>query len=137
MLYTKDIRDYLKQVNNNLNLGFTDFFVGKLDESKTKALAVYNLKTSNPYITTYLGGIEAEVDDILYISILIHYTENYPETEIVSQALYEYLKLLTDVVINGHTVNYFKLISGNEDVGTDSKGIYERVIQVEIDYNKK
>lgn len=139
MLSILDVLNYFEELNSSDDLGFENFYCGKLDNKKEKALGFYDLKNSNPYILP-IGGISEKTVNELYVSILIHFTNDYIETEQSSYNLYNKIIELCemkDIIINDYNICYFQLLSGNEDVGTDDNGIYERVIQFKIEYKNK
>lgn len=133
LLSLADVRDYLKTLNNTVP---ENYFIGKLDNKKEKSIGVYQLKTDTPNIC--LGGLENTPYDKKSISILIHWNNNFKETEIASWELYEKLQDIQNIRINDINIYFINLLVNEPvDVGTDDNGVYERVIQAEIYYERK
>lgn len=138
MLYLKDITDFFKELNVSENWGIENFYRGKLDNKKNKSLGFYDLE-HGAYIIP-VGGPDLKYYDEKYISLLIHWNNNSDETEIISNKIYYKLIDLYNtkpLYINDHLITQIKLLSDNEDVGTDDKGVYERVIQFKLVYKRK
>ena len=126
-----DIRDWLK----TLNVG-EHFYVGKIDNKKDKSIGVYDRQTGGG-AEIAIGGLEATKTAVKHISVLIHWNNNASETEAKAQYLYNSLLCLKDVTIGDKHVDYIYLATpAPVDVGSDDKGIYERVIWLDIYYKK-
>ena len=161
MLGLADIRDWLKQLDtktvaeidnmtvqqvNDLELrelledGYAmadNFYIGKLDNKKDKSIGIYSLERSNPPGIA-LGGLSNTKTMEKPVSILIHWNTNYKETELKALELYYKLLNLRELELNNVKVNYVKLlVSEPIDVGTDSKNVYERVIQAIFYYENR
>lgn len=134
LLGLADIRDWIR------TLKYTDSencYIGKLDNKKDKSIGVYQLKTSNE-ANIAIGGIDNTKTMEKSVSILIHWNENAKETEEKSNEIYNDLLSQKEFTINNLKINYIKLLVPEPvDVGTDSKNIYERVIQATFYYEKK
>lgn len=132
MLGLADIRDWFKTLNNKAN----NYYIGKLDNKKDKSIGIYQRNNSiQPRIC--IGGRQNASYEIKQVSVLIHWTLNARETEEFSYKLYEELLNQSNVVINTHAIKLIKLITNEPiDVGTDEKGIYERVIDIEFYYER-
>lgn len=133
---TVNIKDWLKELNIKYSLGFEKFYTGKIDNKQLKVLGIYDLSKTNPYIIP-IGGNTNKIYNEKYYSILVHYSNNYVETE---NKGYEIVKAIiaeneTNLIINDIEISDIQVISNNEDVSTDDNGIYERVIQIKIIYN--
>lgn len=130
MITLANIRDWLKSYSNAEH-----FYIGKLDNKHNKSLGVYSLKHSGPPVTAI--GTESTYD-IIYVSLLIHWNENANETEIEARRLYETLRTIKNITINSTLVYMIELlVSEPIDVGTDDKGVYERVIELKFYYERK
>ena len=130
MITLANIRDFIKGFDFAEN-----YYIGKLDNKKDKSIGVYSLKRSEPPVTA-LGG--ESTYDIIGVSLLIHWTNNADETEITARQLYEKLRTVKDVEINNTQIGMIQLLVPEPvDVGTDEKGIYERVIEMKIYYERK
>lgn len=134
LLGLADIRDWIKTLNYTAS---ENCYIGKLDNKKDKSIGVYQLKTSNES-NIALGGIDNTKTMEKSVSILIHWNTNAKETEQKAYEIYNNLLNSKNFIINNIKVNYIKLLVPEPiDVGTDSKNIYERVIQATFYYEKK
>ncbi|MEG0377588.1 MAG: minor capsid protein [Eubacterium sp.] len=132
MLLLSEVRDWIK----TLDTGADNFYIGRLDAKKDKSVGIYPLKVSEPP-TVALGGLKVSKTDKKSITILVHWNKNAKETEIAAIKLYEKLLGAGSVRIGTTKVNYFKLLVPEPvDVGTDDSKVYERVIQVQIYYER-
>ena len=84
-----------------------------------------------------MGGLEQTKTQQKQISILIHWNQYANETEEAAQTLYDNILNITDLTIAGKHINYLRLdVPEPIDVGTDDKGIYERVIWLSLFYER-
>lgn len=135
MLVLKDITEFFKTLNTQENWGIENYYRGKLDNKKNKSLGFYDLKSAAYEIP--VGGPDLKYYDELYVSLLIHWNNNFDDTEEISNKIYYKLIDLYNtkpLIINNYYITQIKMLSNNEDVGTDEKGIYERVIQFKVVY---
>lgn len=140
MLYLEDILNWFEELNTTYKLNIEDehIYIGARDNKKEKSLGIYNLKKGLE--PKAIGGNECKTYNTLNISLLIHYTKNFRETEKFSYNIYNLLSNLSEISnlkINDYEINFLELLSENEDIGTDDKGIFERVINFRINYKKK
>lgn len=134
LLGLADIRDWIKTLNYTAS---ENCYIGKLDNKKDKSIGIYQLKTSNES-NVAIGGIDNTKTMEKSVSILIHWNTNAKETEQKAYEIYNKLLNEKNFIINNIKVNYIKLLVPEPiDVGTDSKNIYERVIQATFYYEKK
>lgn len=130
MITTKDFREFIKTISSA-----DHYYIGMLNNKLDKSIGVYSLKSSGQQPQA-IGGESTYA--IKGISLLIHWTNNADETEKAALSLYEQLRTVKNVVINEHTVYMIQLLVPEPiDVGTDEKGIYERVIELKIYYERK
>lgn len=130
MITTKDVREFIKTISRAEH-----YYIGMLNNKLDKSIGVYNLKSSGQQPRAI--GSESTYATI-GISLLIHWTNNADETEKAALSLYEQLRTVKNIVINIHTVYMIELLVPEPiDVGTDDKGIYERVIELKIYYERK
>lgn len=130
MITTADVRDYLR------SLAIAEHcYIGKLDNKPDKAFGVYSLRNGEPPVRA-VGTVPTY--DVIGVSVLIHWNENARETELAARQMYQLLYSVKNVSINQHTVYLIELLTPEpEDVGTDEKGVYERVIELKIYYERK
>ena len=132
----KDITDYFKELNISEDWKFENFYRGKLDNKPDNSLGFYDITTEQ--YTLPIGGSDNKRERDMYISLLIHWNRYYDKTEDIGDKVYNKLIEISntkDFYIGDNKVNYLELISGNEDIGTDEKNVYERVIQFKVNYS--
>ena len=126
-----DIRDWIQ----SLGVG-EHFYIGKLDNKQEKSIGVYQREPYGP-AQIAIGGLDVSKTAMKSVSLLIHWNKNARETERRAQFLYNKLLCKRDVTINGTRVNYIYLaVPEPVDVGTDDKGVYERVIWMDLYYER-
>lgn len=132
MVTLSSIRDWIQ----SLNLVKTDkFYIGKINENEEKAIGIYQRDGEKP-LRISIGGWTNTLYKEKEIAILIHWNKNSKETDQEAINLYEGLITAPIENLDGHEIYYFKLDTDEPiDVGTDSNGVYERVIWLTIVYN--
>ena len=129
MIYLSDVRDWLKTL-----IDADHYYIGKLDRKPERAIGVYQRR--NPAPPTMAIG-QASSYEIKPISILIHWNKNADTTEKTAYDLYESIKAVTSLTLNDTRVLFISLRQSEPvDVGTDDAGIYERVIEFDIYYER-
>lgn len=133
MLGIGDVRDYIAGLgiadNNNV-------YCGKLDNKKDKSIGVYNLNRQRPPQTA-VGGLNNSSYRIKSISILVHWNTSVRDTEKAAEQLYNILRDTNNKIINDTKLLFNKMqVDGPVDVGTDDKGIFESVIELDIYYER-
>ncbi len=133
MLGIGDVRDYIA------GLGISDndnVYCGKLDNKKDKSIGVYNLNRQRPPQTA-VGGLNNSSYRIKSISILVHWNTSVRDTEKAAEQLYNMLRDTNNKIINDTKLLFTKMqVDGPVDVGTDDKGIFESVIELDIYYER-
>lgn len=133
MLGIGDVRDYIA------GLGIADndnVYCGKLDNKKDKSIGVYNLNRQRPPQTA-VGGLNNSSYRIKSISILVHWNTSVRDTEKAAEQLYNMLRDTNNKIINDKKLLFTKMqVDGPVDVGTDDKGIFESVIELDIYYER-
>lgn len=129
MLFLDEIRDYIK------TLGIGDnFYIGKIDGNKEKSIGVYQRKNVSPPITA-IGQLSSY--EVKPVSILIHWTKNANETEKAAYELYKKLMAVSSLQIKNTHIYILSLLQSEPiDVGTDDNGVYERVIEFNLYYER-
>lgn len=113
-----------------------NYYCGILNSKKEKSFGVYQLRESRAREIA-LGGLENTKTVTKAISILVHWNSSTRDTENIATALYNDLAAAKNPVIDGHKVNYIKLLHNESiDVGADDNGICERVIEFVIYYER-
>lgn len=130
MITNSNVRDFVKTISDAEH-----YYIGMLDNKLDKSIGIYTLKGSGSQPQA-IGGESTYA--FKGISILVHWNRNADETERAALSLYEQLRTVKNVIINGHTVYMIELLVPEPvDVGTDEKGVYERVIELKIYYERK
>lgn len=132
MITLANIRDWIETFGIGEN-----FYIGKLDNKKDKSIGIYQ-REGYGGSNIAIGGMSATKTASKSISILIHWNKNANEAEIAAQSLYDKLLQMKDVTINKHHIDYLYLaVPEPVDIGTDGKGVYERVIWIDLYYQRK
>lgn len=129
MIYLSDIRDWLKQYNIAEH-----YYVGRLDGKKDKSLGVYQRKNPAPPVIA-IG--QKSSYQIKSISLLLHWNKNSTETEKAAYELYKQLEAVSSLQINETQIYALSLLQSEPvDVGSDDNGVYERVIEFDLYYER-
>lgn len=132
MLGLAEIRDWIK----NFGIG-ENFYIGKLDNKKDKSIGIYQRRTQDQTYHTAIGGINCTKVNTKHVSILLHWNKNARETEEAANDLFEKIIETTDITIAKKHIYYVRMDTNEPiDVGTDEKGIYERVIWITFFYER-
>lgn len=133
MLGIGDVRDYIAGLGIADN---TNVYCGKLDDKKNKSIGVYNNNKQRP-VQMAVGGLNNSSYRIKSVSILVHWNTSVRDTEKTSEQLYNMLRDMNHITINDTKVFFTKmLVDEPVDVGTDDKGIFESVIELDIYYER-
>ncbi|MDE7390212.1 MAG: minor capsid protein [Lachnospiraceae bacterium] len=130
MIYLSDVRDWLKTL-----ISAKFYYIGKLDSKNDESIGVYQRKNPAPPVTAIGQPSSYEIKPI---SILIHWNKNANETEKAAYELYEQLTAVFSLTLNNTHVQFIQLLQSEPvDVGTDDSGVYERVIEFNLYYERK
>lgn len=133
MLGIGDVRDYIAGLGIADN---TNVYCGKLDDKKNKSIGVYNNNKQRP-VQMAVGGLNNSSYRIKSVSILVHWNTSVRDTEKAAEKLYNMLRDMNHITINDTKVFFTKmLVDEPVDVGTDDKGIFESVIELDIYYER-
>lgn len=132
MITLAEVRDWIKTFNAANN-----YYIGKLDNKQENSIGIYQRKTiDGPRVA--IGGRTLASYDVKSISILIHWNKNANETEKRAQYLYNRLFEAESVVIGGTPIKMIALLQNEPvDVGTDDNNVYERVIELDLYYERE
>jgi hypothetical protein len=129
----RDVMEWLQ----GLEAKADNYYCGTLDVKKNKSIGVYQLK-SRLGSQMAIGGRDNTKTRSKAISLLVHWTQNSDDTEKFAKALYDELEGVKNAAMGGHTVNYIDLLQYEPvDVGTDERGIFERVIECVFYYQSE
>lgn len=132
MITLAEVRDWIKTFNAANN-----YYIGKLDNKQENSVGIYQRKTiDGPRVA--IGGRSLASYDVKSISILIHWNKNANETEKRAQYLYNRLFEAESVVIGETPIKIISLLQNEPvDVGTDDNNVYERVIELDLYYERE
>ncbi|HGF7655209.1 MAG: minor capsid protein [Streptococcus mitis] len=132
MITLAEVRDWIKTFNAANN-----YYIGKLDNKQENSIGIYQRKTiDGPRVA--IGGRSLASYEVKSISILIHWNKNANETEKRAQYLYNRLFEAESVVIGGTPIKMIALLQNEPvDVGTDDNNVYERVIELDLYYERE
>ena len=132
MITLAEVRDWIKTFNAANN-----YYIGKIDNKQENSIGIYQRKTiDSPRVA--IGGRLLASYDVKSISILIHWNKNANETEKRAQYLYNRLFEAESVVIGGTPIKMIALLQNEPvDVGTDDNNVYERVIELDLYYERE
>lgn len=119
-----------------LNARAMHYSIGRYDNRKEKTIFVYN--SPDEVHKMPIGGPANRKTLEKPVSILVHWNKNYKETEEFSLQLFEELEKIKKVVIGNYMVSYIQLMQNAPiDVENDENGIFERMIDLVIYYEKQ
>jgi len=133
----KDVNNLsIKQLFSDGYIVADHFYIGKLDNKKSKSIGVYQLQSTSQNIA--IGGLNNTKTKEKTVSFLIHWNMNADETEMKALELYyKFMNARNFNITDKIIVNYIDLLVPEPiDVGTDEKNIYERVIQARFFYKE-
>lgn len=120
----KDIKDYFKKEFNWNN----SISIGKIDNNQERAICFYNSKISLPY-QGVIGGKRNKSTKIKPITILLRYTKNQNDAELMATSIYEFFEERT-FFVNKKRIFVEMLYECPNDLGTDNKNVYEYSIEM-------
>ena len=89
MITSTIILDFIKKIVKEYNIDIGNYNIGTLDTKKYKTIALYKLNTGIK--TTVLGGNDNKTFEDKYVSLVVHYNNNYVNSELISNNIYEAL----------------------------------------------
>ena len=128
---TAEFKDFCK----TLKTKFDNYYCGRLDGKKNHSLGIYSLRND---CKIPLGGESNKKTFEESYSLLIHWDNNYNNTETKARELQNELQTIQNVTFGDYDINFIKLsFTEPIDVSSDDKGIFERVIELTVFYNKE
>lgn len=126
-----DVRDWIRTLGVGLH-----FYIGKIDNKQEQSIGVYERQAYGPPVIA-VGGLDDTKTEIMQISLLIHWNKDAKETDAYARSLYNKLLCASQVQIAGVPINYIYLGTPKPvDVGSDAAGVYERVIWLDLYYQR-
>ena len=120
----KQYKDYFKE-----NFKWTDSIsTGKIDNNQEKAICFYNSNRNLAYVGT-IGGLKNKSTNIKPITILLRYTKNQNNAEIMVQQIYDFFNERS-FFINQKRIFTQMIYSEPISLGTDDENVYEYSIEL-------
>lgn len=118
----KQYKDYFKE-----NFKWTESIsTGKINKNREKAICFYDKRTQN-YVGV-IGGNKNKSTTIKPITILLRYTKNQNDAEIMAQKIYDFFNERS-FFIEEKRVFIQMLYEGPISLGTDDNNVYEYSIE--------
>ena len=122
----KQYKDYFKD-----NFKWTDSIsIGKIDNNQEKAICFYNSNRNLAYVGT-IGGLKNKSTNIKPITILLRYTKNQNDAEIMAQQIYDFFNERS-FFINQKRIFTQMIYSEPISLGTDDKNVYEYSFELDF-----
>ena len=132
MITLAEVRDW---INNLMQLTTTTLARSIISK---KIVQAFTNERQSMVLGQQIGGRLLASYDVKSISILIHWNKNANETEKRAQYLYNRLFETESVVIGGTPIKMIALLQNEPvDVGTDDNNVYERVIELDLYYERE
>ena len=106
------------------------WYLGKIDGSKEQCIGVYGIQ--GPTAKIAVGGLSNTSYATKSISILVHWGKNADTAEQKAQEVYDAFFGQDGIIGNKRIIMFQMRTSEPISVGTDSNGIYEYVIEINI-----
>lgn len=122
--------DYLSDFETNFTSWDGTFYTGKIDNNELKALCFYNSKRQLAY-ETCIGGKANKTTHIKPITILLRYTKNQKNAEIMAKSIFDFYNE-REFTINNKRI--FVQMEYNEPIclGTDENNVFEYSIEFNL-----
>lgn len=101
--------------------------IGKIDNNKEKAICFYNSKRT----LAPIKAINNSTYKIKPITILLRYTKNQNNAEIMANSIYEFFDD-KDFTIGEKQIRSQHLYSEPVNLGTDDSGVYEYSLEINM-----
>lgn len=119
----KQYKDYFKE-NFKWNESIS---IGKIDNNKERAICFYD-KRAQPYVGI-IGGNKNKSTNIKAVTILLRYTKNQNDAEIMAQKIYDFFNERS-FFINSKRVFVEMIYNEPINLGTDDNNVYEYSIEL-------
>lgn len=124
-----EVREYLKT-----KIECPQWYIGKIDESKEQCIGIYS--SVGPVPNLAIGGLENTSYATKAISILVHWTKNCNTAEQKAQEVYSAFFGQSGTVGGKRIIKFDMRTPEPVNVGVDSKGVFEFVIETIIYYER-
>lgn len=120
----KEYREDFKE-----NFGWNESIsIGKIDNNKEKAICFYNSKRNSEYVGVF-GGIKNKSTNLKPITILLRYTKNQNDAEIMAQKIYDFYNERS-FFINLKRIFVEMIYNEPINLGTDDSNVYEYSLEL-------
>lgn len=102
--------------------------IGKIDNNKEKSICFYSSKRNSEYVGVF-GGIKNKSTNIKPITILLRYTKNQNDAEIMAQKIYDFYNERS-FFINSKRIFVEMIYNEPINLGTDENNVYEYSIEL-------
>ncbi len=124
-----EVKDFLKS-----KVECPCWYIGKINGNDKQCIGIY--PTQGPDRPIPIGGLKNKSYDTKAVSILVHWGVDAVCAEAKAQELYDLLYGKCGIVGDNEVFLFDMRTDSPVSVGTDSKGIYEHVINFVIYYKK-
>lgn len=113
-------------------------YANRLENKLEKSIGLYNRTIAGTRPVMAIGGVENSSYDILPLSLLVHWTRSFPETETAAQAVWDQLIEAKHIDIPGEQhIQFIQMtVPRPVYVATDANGIHEFVINFNLYYRR-
>ncbi len=122
--------DYLTDFETNFNGWDGASSTGNIDKNKEKAICFYNSKRVLAY-DGRIGGKANKSTNIKPITILLRYTKNQKDAEIMAQKLFDFYNERS-FFIDNKRVDVHMLYDDPIYLGTDDNGVFEYSLELDL-----
>lgn len=120
----KEYKDYFKN-----EFKWENFIsIGKIDNNQEKAICFYNSKITNYYVGVF-GGIKNKSTNIKTVTILLRYTKNQNDAEVMANKIYDFFNERS-FFIKDKRIFTQMLYNEPINLGTDDNNVYEYSIEL-------
>ncbi|WP_313151855.1 minor capsid protein [Lacrimispora sp.] len=124
-----DVKDFLKS-----KVECPCWYIGKINGNDKQCIGIY--PTQGPDRPIPIGGLKNKSYDTKAVSVLVHWGIDAVSAEAKAQELYDLLYGKCGLIGDNEVFLFDMRTDSPVSVGTDSKGIYEHVINFVIYYKK-
>ena len=122
----KQYKDYFKD-----NFKWMDSIsIGKIDNNQEKTICFYNSNRNLGYVGT-IGGLKNKSTIIKPITILLRYTKNQNDAEIMAQQIYDFFNERS-FFIDKKRIFTQMIYSDPIPLGTDDENVYEYSFELDF-----
>ena len=134
LMKLQDVRDLFELINIKENLDFSEVYLGYLEDKKDNSLGVYEPNQNENEI--FLGGYENSRYKTINVTLLVHGTNDFIDTEDKAFALFDVIeKLYGGVETEDFSIYSIRTMENRPiNVGIDKNYVHEYVINLQLIY---